>query len=129
MEEEEKINSDGGGRAEMYKERCHEKVAIELGLEGFRRECHVRKWVIRGAKEDRSRGTVGNRFDWGFHGYKPCKGTWSHRGLACHPEDSELHSVRREQPLRNFRLGIRSNLFWGDGGGSNKWFHYEDELK
>lgn len=96
MEEEEKIIFDGGGRVEMYKERCYEKVVIELGFEGCRRECFVRKWVIRGAKEDRFRGIVGNRFDWGFYGYKFCKGIWSYRGFVCYFEEFEFYLVRRE---------------------------------
>lgn len=61
MEEEEVINSDGGL---MWWGICVRKrvtkLAIELGLEGFRREYWVRKWMIGGAKEHHSRGPVDN---------------------------------------------------------------------
>lgn len=52
MEEEEVINSSGGGWGGVcIRKGVTEKVAIDLGFEGFRREYWVRKWVIRGAKE------------------------------------------------------------------------------
>lgn len=44
MQEEEMINLDGGGWGRIcIKKGVTEKVAIELGLEGFRREYWVRK--------------------------------------------------------------------------------------
>lgn len=71
------------------------------------------EWVIRGMKGPFQR-TVGNHLTEervGFMAITLAKGIWSHRGLACHAEESEPHWVSGEQPLRTFRQGIWSGLF------------------